>query len=639
MARLSIAFALALAAAPGLGPGETAAETQPPPPALLLEREPPFNHNKTHLADHDFELLNRNGYRFQADGTVFPPGSKTPVGRSEIHLILEELISRQRLQAMLELDVVFNKYGTRNLPEEALTELRRIGRQNWGVLRERIRNDLKPYFSVYELTAMNGGVRPVRVPQSWLPTLDMPPALETQAKIQLPPLPEVPKPAALPEEAPKEAASAAPIASPTPSPAQPPGPATATPYLRPAEAAVRALEAAEQARLLEAAKALATAPPPGQPSPSYVASTPAAPPRIEAVAVSTAAPAQEPAAPPAQAGSGASLPEQAAPIPSIPEQVRASAAYPEMTLEALEQFLQGAPYGHEPKTLLRLIARHSEPEDRKIALGTLAQSLPAVVIDSRQAGGHARARVRKLHDDPQRPGQHLIVLNPGPPLRAKGGLFFGSRDYLLPDSTEYYRDLGLPIPPVQAALADAGSQGEVAGDWGKMRAYPDGSRRLRFPPEELAGTLLQELIRLDALRGDSGADPYHVELLSRLARFRFYRKLQQDTGAEPSLGPDLRSEFNEWRERPIDDLDFALQGVLASGAPPAASDDSAGRALDIFEEAGLLPSGSLRKASRRKRAPSGSGLAREDMTSLAESRAAAAWLKQEQALRSQWDAR
>jgi len=138
---------------------------------------------------------------------------------------------------------------------------------------------------------------------------------------------------------------------------------------------------------------------------------------------------------------------------------------------------------------------------------------------------------------------------------------------------------------------------EKKTDWGDAREYPDGSRRLVFSKEELAGTLLAELLKLDARLRRWDVDRYHAELRSRSAEFRFFYQLGKDSGKLPRLSPDLKVEYAEWLEMPADYIDFVLQALASpkadevltsmSGSLEQRSAWSRRHDLKVMSEAGL----------------------------------------------------
>ncbi|MBI4386381.1 MAG: hypothetical protein HY551_03265 [Elusimicrobia bacterium] len=327
--------------------GHADPRAEPPAPAaraaqraiVLSPDDPPYDHTKTPLADDDFLLLSKNGYRFQADGTIRPPGTTRPVGRSEMPLLIEELTGKQRLKAMLELDVLFNRHGTKNLPADALTEVRRIARQNWPVLPQRLRSDLKSYFSLREIEAMDTGVKPIRAPHTWLPL-------------------EAPAPyAAADSTLPAPAAGA-----------EPPAAASAAPAFKVSEP---------------------SAPPRLEP-----VGTPVAPPPQDSAPEETPA-AQPPAPPTATPPQTLVEAELALPAQALSE------SFPEISSDEFEKHLAQSDHSPEMRLLLKMISDHASRPVRRLALGALDKHRPALSIDAQRAAARAYAWTEELSGPPQ----------------------------------------------------------------------------------------------------------------------------------------------------------------------------------------------------------------------------------------------
>jgi len=591
-----------------------------------------FNNTQTPLRDKDFTLLSQNGYQLQGDGTIRPPGSTQPLRVSDVPLVLDELTSRQRLQAMMELNVIFNKYGTKNLPDDALEDVRRIGRQNWPVLPEQVRSDLKSYFSVKEVEEMNAGVGPMRVPQTWLP-LEAPgpyevadstssdvnpylgaaqavpaaagsaPAPSAAAQVQpaAAPAPQAapvaaqaaPIPAAATVAAQIEPAVAATQVAPVPT--APPAPAPSAPVAQISGAATAAVSAvaaavaptvtpaAQPAPAVKAAAAAQAAVPAQAPSGYTFKTSAAEPARLQAVGAVGTQPAAAPAAPTA---------------PAAPQPVE----YPETPPETFKQFLAQAPYGRQAQDLLAMISDHAAPEARKTALGEIARYTPLVFVDSRRAGRGTRAAIVKLREEGGPTGQYLVALSPGPLMVARKSLFSRNKQFLLPDDPEYYKSLGVPAPALQAAGAspDANREEEVT-ERGPARVFEDGSARLEYGLEQMAGDLLREITFLDPVLRGLPADAYGNALLARTRQFLFYRRLQKDTGKSPALSADALASYREWQDRPQDDLDFVVQALAAPVSAAVLPDLSGGKESraawrklhdrSLLDEAGLTPAG------------------------------------------------
>ncbi|MEE8425596.1 MAG: hypothetical protein V3S11_07185, partial [Elusimicrobiota bacterium] len=159
MHRLRIALCAALIWPPSAPAG--AAKTTPPSltagaQSSLFSPEASFNRKETSVAAKDLGLLESSGYRFEEDGRLFEPGSKSAVNNTDYYYILEDLRSRNRLRALLELNLVLSRsdYG-RRLSAEDRREIRRIGLESWWLLSKRTRKQIKKHFSETEIWKLN----------------------------------------------------------------------------------------------------------------------------------------------------------------------------------------------------------------------------------------------------------------------------------------------------------------------------------------------------------------------------------------------------------------------------------------------------------------------------------------------------
>ncbi|MFH1725648.1 MAG: hypothetical protein ABII00_13650, partial [Elusimicrobiota bacterium] len=196
-------------------------------PVPDLAGDIPFDLDDTPLADDDFLFLVRNGYRFGPDGRLHAPGADKPVGRADIFYVLEDLRSRRKLRALLEIRLIQGKSEpAEKMPQEHREAIRRICRENWRLFSQRTREELRAYFTLRELDQMER-------------KLAGPPAAK----------PTTPAPAADPVPRRSGSGSAAPPTGPAPQAAAPPRlqessrsavpatpPEAAAPVLRPAMA-------------------------------------------------------------------------------------------------------------------------------------------------------------------------------------------------------------------------------------------------------------------------------------------------------------------------------------------------------------------------------------------------------------------
>jgi len=368
------------------------------------------------------------------------------------------------------------------------------------------------------------------------------------------------------------------------------------------------------------------------------------------------APAQVPAVAPAAAPVAAPVPAPVAtpapaPQPALPE----VGEYPEIPKDAFEKFLADAPYGHEVTDLLKLLSDHAPDDLRRSALGALMRFLPQIVIDPARSGEELRVTTHKLNDDPYKVAAALIVLNRGPMVLQERKFIFEAKTFLMPSSPEFYNDRGAVLPPMEAISHQNPPLFEKAIRWGRLEEYPDGSQRLKFPQVEMAGTLLYQLLKLDARLRRQDTDLYRLELRSRCAEFRFYYKYHQDTNSDPALSLDLKVEYAQWLDNPEDYMDFVLQTLAApktdqvlssmSGTLEQRSAWSRRHDVSVLSDAGLALSDDAQKllSGPPPAAPDlsdqNAGLQRE-IQALGESSAIGTiWLSEEQRFREEYNAK
>lgn len=112
----------------------------------------PMNRHRTPISDAELLLLFRNGYRFDAAGTLLSPGSDEPVTEGDYPFVMEEVRSSSRLKALMKISLILSRAGgSESLPPGDLKELRSIARSNWGVLSKKSRKELAQYFSKKEV--------------------------------------------------------------------------------------------------------------------------------------------------------------------------------------------------------------------------------------------------------------------------------------------------------------------------------------------------------------------------------------------------------------------------------------------------------------------------------------------------------
>lgn len=518
----------------------------------LLGQETPL------WTDEDALLLSRGGYRVE-QGRVFEGGAAQPLSPEDLSYALEQARSKVRLKALMELDIILNRYGPgEKMSQEDVASVRRIGRENWSLWKRDTRELLKPYFSLRELQDM---------PSASAGVSSKPPAQEPAAAPPLPPSP----PAGTVN--PRPLGTAAPLPS-----LPPPVPLTPLGLLKqasgpgaPGVGAAGPPPAKDEPPPLpdEAALSAAVGETPSAPAPKTLSRSPAAVPEV------LPAPAAPPVVVEASSSPAAPAPAPAGvePAPAVPTQAPPPAAV-DLDTQAFASFLATAPYGRDVKPLLSLILRHGREPERKTALGIVLEHLPHITLDSTRCGTSARHAL--LGGGAER---RQVALNDSPLFLERRRLL--AKDTVwLPDSPRYYSERAMPLPRAEALSREAASEREERTDRGLTRIYKDGSMRLRLSQEQLASELLAALLELDAdLRGwEPGL---HTRLRSDAARLRFLRAFAKDTGKPPELDRELRAGLREWIERPEDRIDLLLQLETPQEERP-------GLELTILEAGGIL---------------------------------------------------
>jgi hypothetical protein len=295
-------------------------------------------------------------------------------------------------------------------------------------------------------------------------------------------------------------------------------------------------------------------------APAPAAPGPFVPAPIQAQAVAGAGPparvAPAPQPPPAPA------PQVTAPLP--PTQPVAEAGLPPVRLipaDAFERFLNDAPYGHDAKSLLRLISQKAMEPSRSRALGAVMNGLPQIVFDTARAGLDAHAALLAI----ETPEMHAytIAVSPGPIYFQKKRLFGAGPMVMLADSAKIYASLHAPMPAVEALKRDAPAVKVQEGPYGAERLYSDDSRRGAYSQQQMAGYLLRKLLRLDAKRGGWDASAYAAEAYARSAQWIFYARVMLDTKNDSFLDPETRASFRQWRDQPEEYRDHLIHTLSA----------------------------------------------------------------------------
>lgn len=622
----------------------------PPAMAALPSLDPGLVNTKANpLPKPQEALLVRNRYQLRGDGSVWEPDGSAPVAASELPGIMIRLSSSQRLKALIQIDVILgNSAGEKYLTPSEYEAIKKVARENWAYFNIGLRKSLKGYFSGEELERLNRDPAPMGADEEIavdmkdpepLPVFIPPPTPPSGAELGSMPSPKpLPRPALatgftssldlpslLPAPAAPRQVAAAPVpvpapalpqfSIPTPIPAPASAPIPAAPPVQPAIVAASA-PARLPAPIQAPAVALYHAPAPATEA-SILASLPpgvTVPPAVMEALMKAAKPAAPPAppaapavvAPPPAAVVPPPAPKPAqVPVPAPPVERQPVPAVPDIMQAEFERWLMEAPYDRDGKALLRFISEKAPDFARARALDVVLNTMPMVVIDAARADQERHASL--LTED--RPGElgFTIALNPGIILYNKKRLFFGSTTLLLPQSASAYKTLHLNPPPIEALNNEAVAQTEEQGDWGRTRTYSDGSQRIYYTHQQMAGTLLRELLLLNARRQGWDADGFAAQLYARTAQNMFYMRLVTELNDDRFLDPETRFDFHEWLEHPRDWRDELVHSLASSRGdgfdPRFAGADNAQEALRQAQTdcpASLTDEQSRREIARRQ---------------------------------------
>jgi hypothetical protein len=553
------------------------------------------------LDDLSKELLTGNGYELRDDGTVWDKINEAPVARTDMPYLLSRLASARRLKALLEINNIVTRYSAeRKMSAEDKEAVKEIARKNWIVFGVAPRNDFRSYFSIQEqeeldkiparFAAMGAVTLTDPLPESVTaapPAAPVPaavvPAAVVAASTQTSPAPEakmVPVLApmmdmpALKRPSPFAAVPAAPPVLPAvvPPPVVPAAAIAPTPPSAPAAPGAKPVVLATP----ELGVLKPWTPPPASTEP--VAAVPPPAPAPAAVAVATAPAVPAPPAPPKPAVIGA------------PE---------------YEKFVAQGPYTKEGRELLALIGKRAPDYCLPLLRRTVVGAVPQIVIDGARTGTALRAALLRDAADPLAPP--TVALSPGPVIvEEKTGLFGRKDAVLLPESPQAWSDLGLSRPALDAFRPDAAPASVRSDDWGATKFYADGSRRGTYSPEERAGELLEQLLRLGLIREGLDASDYAARRWARGARLMFSARLKDEMKRDSFLDPDRRAELRAWLDRPEEADDDAaaawsgsrLQILDPRRGPPDAERDFDSRAAASCGRAALEDA--LAAAGRRR---------------------------------------
>jgi len=640
--------------------------------------EEPFVFKEGTLCDTDFLLLTRAGYSLNADGKVYAKDSKEPLPESDFQFVLEEIRSKQRLKALLQINLILTKSNYSDAVSQNDREaLRAIGKENWPLLSRHSREQLQAYFTTREVYEMD--LRLPKVPDFVQGQLPLPPEpklgepvsissqepLKSHDKLLLPlgvreSKPAVQEPEELPTFEPEQ-----PLPQPTPS-----------------------TEAAPETPAVRSAAELTVAPPAVGPDEPAAPEPQPQPPASDQAVPGTVSPIGTPPEPmPAQAASvmPAVPPQAAAPVIPEPEELPTFENEPVKPAPELPFRTEPAPLppvptapatapltleGEKPKSperaappAVRQPAVQEPPPPERAAPPSAPKPVVAyppfdpaaftAFLDGAPYGRDVKPLLSFLAENTQDPerrialglvmalsphivldsikagahgryalsrlpgreGRAQVALNDGPVVLEAKRLFQKSQVFKLPDSPAYYAEQSLPFPTLKAISREAPSESEEEEDWGMARVYSDGSMRLRISAEQLAGALLHALFELDAQRR-GWDDALRAELRASAAEFHLYRTLEVQKRQRPRLDRELEAQYREWFERPEDYVDFLVGCVAAQGGQTDVA---------ILSEAGLAPD--LKPSSEAQWVPT--ALPKPDPEAFA------AWQELEKAARSE----
>jgi hypothetical protein len=561
------------------------------------------------LDDLSRDLLASSGYEVRDDGKVWDKIADAPVTVDAMPELLSRLAGARRLKALLQLNIIFNRYDSdRHLSDDDREAVRGLVRGAWSVFGFDTRRDYRSYFTPQELEALDKippyqspGVADMKDPESApvtaVPVSAAPPAVSSAALTAAPPAVSSAAAAAVAAPAAAGAAVGAAVTEAAPAAAAGVGadgaaalaPLMAPPSLHrasPFAAAAPPSSAAPRAVPVAAVKFLPFTVPSGSTSTAVSPKAPDAtvgefkawtPPTVStsaaaaarAVTVSSAAPAA--AAPVAKAA-----PPPLPPPPAKPLYFAAVSA------DEYQKFVADGPYSTESKEILKLIGQRAPDFCLPLLRRTVGNTVPQIVVDGRRTGSALRAAVVRDASDPDQPP--IIALSPGPVLfEHRPGLFSSREIYVLPEAPDAWAELGIPAPPLIALSAEPPALAQQPGPWGPTRVYKDGSRRGTYSPQEQAGELLEQLLLIGLRRENFATSDYAARRWARTAKLLFWSRVNDDFG-DAFLDPDRRAEFEAWLDHP-GELDDVTSAVWAS-ARGAVFDPRLGPPADerVFEE-------------------------------------------------------
>ena len=148
-----------------------------------------YNVKAEPLSGIDSRLLVKARYQVQVDGTVLPPDVSTPVAHADMPYIVQRLESDQRLQVLLQIDLILSKsQGEKNLTGAERDSIRKLLGENWPILTRKSRKEFRGYFSLRELETMDQ----VPLPQASLAEQELKDQEAPPEPVPAPPAPALP---------------------------------------------------------------------------------------------------------------------------------------------------------------------------------------------------------------------------------------------------------------------------------------------------------------------------------------------------------------------------------------------------------------------------------------------------------------
>lgn len=256
------------------------------------------------------------------------------------------------------------------------------------------------------------------------------------------------------------------------------------------------------------------------------------------------------------------------------------------------------PYSAEVKETLVEIIRYASDEDGRAVLRVLEEEHPP--IDSSNKKMIPFTSAHATFPDPWSKPENRVrrVVMPefdAAVVREENGEKI--LRFLPHCDPEFYKEIGLPVPDLDAIDPDAKCVQEFSDHTARWQRFKDGSMRAEFTTRVRAPILLHELIHVDTIRGDQGVHMFTNEMRSFYAeqRFRFNRDQAAMATWQKGYG-----ERNLWLTNPL----AFRENVLAAYMSPQLGEvrqDQVTVASQLSQvEADLAKTGDEFEAARRR---------------------------------------